>query len=90
MKFPVSLDQGFPTWGTCTPRGTLLIRRDTFIVQPQQVYLYSSKNLKVILKVQWIFVILLSLFVISNFKGTCSPVQMLTGYMVDKGWEPLL
>jgi len=33
------------------------------------------------LKLQWIFVILLSLFVIRNFRGTCSSAQMLEGYM---------
>jgi len=46
------------------------------------VYLYSSKNIKVLLKIQWIFVILLSLFVIRNFTGPCSSVEMLKGYMV--------
>jgi len=34
------------------------------------VCLYSSKNLKdLLLKIQWIFVILLSLFVIKKFQG---------------------
>jgi len=47
-----------------------------------EVYLYSSKNLKILLKVQWVFVSLLSLFVIRNFRGTCSSVKMLKGYMV--------
>jgi len=46
------------------------------------VHLYSSENLKVLLKIQWIFVILLSLFVMRNFRGTCSSVEILQGYMV--------
>jgi len=34
------------------------------------------------LKIQWIFVFLLSLFVIRNFKGPRSSVEMMKGYMV--------
>ena len=49
-----------------------------------EVYLYSSKNLNVLLKIQWVFVILLSLFVIRNIRGTCSSVEMLKGYMVKE------
>jgi len=92
----VALEQGFPTWGKCTPRNTLNVRngRKTYIdiffvfkylfiyqwilfkkiisclllnILPLRhknvVYLYSSKNLKV-LKFYCIFVILLRLFVI--------------------------
>ena len=47
-------------------------------------YLHSSKNLKVVLKIRVDFVILFSLFVIRNFRGTCSLVKMLKGYMVRK------
>jgi len=47
-------------------------------------FIYSSKNIKVLLKIQWIFVILLSLFVIRNFMGTCTSVEMLIRYMVRK------
>ena len=52
------------------------------------VYLYSSKNVKVILKIQWIFVILLSLFVIRNSSSKCSSVEMLKGYMVSEKLGP--
>ena len=50
----------------------------------KNIYLYTSKNLKVILKILLNFVILLCLFVISNFSGwpTRSFVEMLKGYMV--------
>jgi len=34
------------------------------------------------MKVQWIFVILLSLFVMKNFRRTCPSSEMLKGYMV--------
>jgi len=44
------------------------------------VYL-SSKMLKVLLIIQYIFGILLSFFVIRNFMGTCSSIEMLMGYM---------
>jgi len=37
---------------------------------------FRSKNLNV-LKIQWIFVISLGLFVKQNFRGTCSSVEML-------------
>jgi len=37
---------------------------------------------KVLLKIQWIFVILLSLIVVRNFSGTCSSVEMLKRYTV--------
>ena len=40
-----------------------------------------SLNIKV-LKLQWIFVILLSFFVIRSFRGTCFSVKLMTGYMV--------
>jgi len=40
--------------------------------------------MKVLLKIQWIFVILLSFFVITKFKGTYSSVEMLKGCMVRK------
>jgi len=39
-------------------------------------------SLKVILKIKWVFVILLSVFVIRHFRGTRSSVEMLKGYMV--------
>jgi len=38
--------------------------------------------MKVLLKIQWNFVILLSLFVIRNLRGTCSLFEMLKKYMV--------
>ena len=47
--------------------------------------LYISKYCEMqqfYLKNQWIFVILLSLFVTRNFKGTCSSFEILKGYMV--------
>jgi len=34
------------------------------------------------------YIILLSLFVKRIFRGTCSSVEMLKGY-IEKGWEPL-
>jgi len=43
---------------------------------------HSFKNLKVLLKIQWIFVHLLSLFIIRNFRDTYSSVEMLKGYML--------
>jgi len=51
------------------------------------VYLYGSKNINVLLKIQWVFVILLSFFVIRNFRGTCSSVKMLKRYMVRERLE---
>jgi len=70
-----TLDQGFQTWGTCTPIGTLNIIFKNH-------YFHSYKNLKVLLKIKWIFVISLSLFVIINFGDTCSSVAMLKGYLI--------
>jgi len=46
------------------------------------VYLYDSKILNVVLTIQKIVGILLSLFVIRNFRGTCSFIEMLKGYMI--------
>jgi len=46
------------------------------------VYRCVSENLNVQLKIQWIFDILLSLFVKRNFRGACLSVEMLNGYMV--------
>jgi len=41
-------------------------------------------RIKVLLKIQWIFVILLSLFVIRNFRGSRSSVEILKGYTVKE------
>jgi len=38
---------------------------------------------------QWVFVILLSVSVIANFRGTCSSVEMLKGFMVMERLETL-
>ena len=46
------------------------------------VYLCSAKHLKVLLKTQWISVILLSLFVIRLFRGTCSCFDIIKRHMV--------
>jgi len=53
----------------------------------------THQGKKKVLKIQWIFVILLSLFVIKNFRGTRSYVEMLLAagvYGQRKVWEPLL
>jgi len=49
-----------------------------------EVYPYTSETLNIILKIQWVFVFLLSLFDIRNFRGTRSSVGMLKGYMVKE------
>jgi len=43
------------------------------------IYFQIFIILKVLLKIQWIFVILLSLFAIRNFRGTYSSVEVLNG-----------
>jgi len=58
----------------------LPIWRGKFIVKPKQITLrHKTKSTfiipKVLLKIQWIFVLLHSLFVIRNFRGTCSSVE---------------
>ena len=59
----------------------LLYSRNEFTLRHENgVYLHSSKILQVLLKIQQIFVIVLSL-VIRNFRGTCSSVKMVKGYM---------
>jgi len=42
LYFDLGFDQRFPTWGTCTPSGTLPIWRDTFKVNKieEKIYLY--------------------------------------------------
>jgi len=42
-------------------------------------------NMTLLLKIQWIFVILLSLFVIRNFRCTCSSIEVLKRYMAGCG-----
>jgi len=50
-----------------------------------EVYPYGSKHPNDLLKIQWVFVILLSLLVIRNFsRGTCSSVEMLKVYMAKE------
>jgi len=54
------------------------------------VYLYSSKNLKVLLKIQWIFVILLSVFVvIRSLRIHTHMPKCWRGTWSEKGCEPL-
>jgi len=48
------------------------------------IYFQIFQNIRVILNIQWIFAILLSLFVIRNFRCTCSSIKMLKGYMVTE------
>jgi len=64
-------------------RGTFKIsnRRERY-VYILLISKYSNLKYKVLLKIQWSFVVLLSLFVIRNFRGTCSSVEMLKGCMV--------
>jgi len=81
-----------PTWGTCTPRGTFAYLKEYIyctaatlnLRHKNGVHLYSSENMKVLIKFQWIFVILLSFFVIRYFGVTCPSVEMLKGYMVTE------
>jgi len=84
MLRSVALVQRFPTWGTfaylkgciyCTAATNFLLRHKN------GVYLYSFKSLQILLKIQQIFVILLSLVVIRNFRASCSSVKMVKGYM---------
>ena len=44
-----------------------------------EIFIHSSVN--IISKIMHIFVIFLNLFVIRNFRGTCSSIEMLKGYM---------
>ena len=46
-----------------------------------EVHLYSSKHQKVLLPIQWIFLILLSLFITSHSRGTCASVEIMKRYM---------
>ena len=54
------------------------------------VYLYNSKYLKILLKFQWIFDIFLSLFVIRNFRRTCSSIKLLEYMVRDRSRTPAL
>jgi len=67
MALTIVLAQEFPTWGTCTSRDTFAYLKGVHLLYSRNkltsshengVYLHSFKNLKVILKIQWIFVIL--------------------------------
>jgi len=46
-------------------------------------YLYSSINLKGLLKIKWIFYFA-NPFVTRNFRGTCSSLEMLQGYICQR------
>ena len=48
-------------------------------------YLYI--HFKIMLIGKYIFVIFLNLFVVRNFKGTCSPIEMLKRYMARERLE---
>jgi len=89
---PYDVDQAPSTWGTCIPRGIFAYVKGYIYYISATIYvmlrhknginLNLYKNVEVLLKVKWIFVILLSLFVIRNFMGMCSSVKILKGYMV--------
>jgi len=78
------LKQGFPTWGTFAQlKGYIYCTAAILTLRHKYGgYLYSSKNTKDLIKIQWIFFILLSFFVIRYFRGRCPSVEMLKGYMV--------
>jgi len=44
-------------------------------------YFHISKNLQVLIKVQWVYVILRSVCVVSDFIGTCFSVETQNGYI---------
>jgi len=48
-----------------------------------EIFMHSSVNsiFKIMLIGEYIFVIFLNLFVIRNFRGTCSSIEVLKGYM---------
>ena len=48
-----------------------------------EIFMHSSVNsiFKIMLIGKYIFVIFLNLFVIRNFMGTCSSIEVLKGYM---------
>jgi len=48
-----------------------------------EIFMHSSVNsiFKIMLIGKYIFVIFLNLLVISNFRGTCSSIEMLNGYI---------
>jgi len=54
------------------------------------VYFESCKNPQVLLKIQWIRVMLINLSVKRNFRGTCSSVQMQKRTWSEKVWEHLI
>jgi len=89
--FVYCLQQRFPTWGTCTLGVHLPIWRGPFGVSNRRekyiriliISKYSEYISSTVLKIQGIFVSP-KLFVIRNFRGTCSSVQMRKGYMVRK------
>jgi len=78
------LVQGVPNLGyICLSEGVHLLYSHKLILRNKnRVYLHISKNLKVLLKIQWVFVTLISLIVIRNFRSTWSSVEKLKGYMV--------
>ena len=91
-----SIRAAVPNQGHICPsaRVHLLCRRNKFtLTHKNGVHFHSSKSLKVLLKIQWISVIVFNLFVIRKIRGTCSSVEMLKGYMVKEslaipGLEP--
>ena len=64
------LGQGFPTWRTCTPRGTLKLTiegENLFVYDFFQIFIYISMN---IISEVLIF-LLLNISIISNDKIFC-------------------
>jgi len=51
---------------------------------------YSCKNIKVLSKMQWILVVLLSFFVIRYFRVHAHLSKCWRGTWSEKGWELLL
>ena len=49
-----------------------------------EIYPYSSETLNLLFKIQWVFVILLSLFVMRKVRATCSSAEMLKRCMVKE------
>ena len=97
LKMFLGLQQRFPTWGTCTPRGTFAYPKGTFEnSNRREICIYTSFISKYLYIHQWILfsktVICIFLnipminhekyFVVRNFRGTYSSVEVLKGYML--------
>jgi len=76
----VKLNQGFPTCGTCTPRGTFAYLKGYIYCRTSTNYFWDLKTESAFISVDFCY--FTHPFCLRNVRGTCPSFGMLKGHLV--------